>query len=132
MVNDRDKKKIEIKKNRDKKKREKKNGIKKTVKTKGMIKPFVNKQVRKGKISFGCSINLHILSTITHAKRLVAVFLSVNPLNNIGVAAAAAVAHFQILLEWSRIGDVRVTLLAELFFVLAFDTASAFASIEYL
>ena len=29
--------------------------IKKTVKTKGMIKPFVNKQVRKGKISFGLS-----------------------------------------------------------------------------
>ena len=29
--------------------------IKKTVRTKGMIKPFVNKQVRKGKISFGLS-----------------------------------------------------------------------------
>ena len=29
--------------------------IKKTVKTKGMIKPFVNNQVRKGKISFGLS-----------------------------------------------------------------------------
>ena len=29
--------------------------IKKAVKTKGMIKPFVSKQVRKGKISFGLS-----------------------------------------------------------------------------
>ena len=29
--------------------------IKKTAKTKGMIKPFVSKQVRKGKISFGLS-----------------------------------------------------------------------------
>ena len=29
--------------------------IKKTVKEKGMIKPFVSKQVRKGKISFGLS-----------------------------------------------------------------------------
>ena len=29
--------------------------IKKTVTTKGMIKPFVNKQVRKGKIFFGLS-----------------------------------------------------------------------------
>ena len=29
--------------------------IKKAAKTKGMIKPFVNKQVRKGKISFGLS-----------------------------------------------------------------------------
>ena len=29
--------------------------IKKTAKTKGMIKPFINKQVRKGKISFGLS-----------------------------------------------------------------------------
>ena len=29
--------------------------IKKTAKTKGMIKPFVDKQVRKGKISFGLS-----------------------------------------------------------------------------
>ena len=29
--------------------------IKKTAKQKGMIKPFVNKQVRKGKISFGLS-----------------------------------------------------------------------------
>ena len=29
--------------------------IKKTVKSKGMIKPFVHKQVRKGKISFGLS-----------------------------------------------------------------------------
>ena len=30
-------------------------GIKKTAKEKGMIKPFVSKQVRKGKISFGLS-----------------------------------------------------------------------------
>ena len=29
--------------------------IKKIVQNKGMIKPFVNKQVRKGKISFGLS-----------------------------------------------------------------------------
>ena len=29
--------------------------IKKTAKTKGMIKPFVSKQIRKGKISFGLS-----------------------------------------------------------------------------
>ena len=29
--------------------------IKKTAKQKGMIKPFVSKQVRKGKISFGLS-----------------------------------------------------------------------------
>ena len=29
--------------------------IKKTVKSKGMIKPFLSKQVRKGKISFGLS-----------------------------------------------------------------------------
>jgi dCTP deaminase len=29
--------------------------IKKTVKLKGMIKPFVNKQIRKGKISYGLS-----------------------------------------------------------------------------
>ena len=29
--------------------------IKRIVKTKGMIKPFINKQVRKGKISFGLS-----------------------------------------------------------------------------
>ena len=29
--------------------------IKKTVKTKKMIKPFVNKQIRKGKISYGLS-----------------------------------------------------------------------------
>ena len=29
--------------------------IKKTAKEKGMIKPFVDKQVRKGKISFGLS-----------------------------------------------------------------------------
>ena len=29
--------------------------IKKIAKTKGMIKPFVSKQVRKGKISFGLS-----------------------------------------------------------------------------
>ncbi len=29
--------------------------IKKTVQTKGMIKPFVDKQIRKGKISFGLS-----------------------------------------------------------------------------
>ena len=29
--------------------------IKKTAKSKGMIKPFVDKQVRKGKISFGLS-----------------------------------------------------------------------------
>ena len=29
--------------------------IKKVVKQKGMIKPFVDKQVRKGKISFGLS-----------------------------------------------------------------------------
>ena len=29
--------------------------IKKTAQTKGMIKPFVSKQVRKGKISFGLS-----------------------------------------------------------------------------
>ena len=29
--------------------------IKKTAQTKGMIKPFVSKQIRKGKISFGLS-----------------------------------------------------------------------------
>ena len=29
--------------------------IKKTVKEKGMIKPFISKQVRKGRISFGLS-----------------------------------------------------------------------------
>ena len=29
--------------------------IKKTVKSSGMIKPFVSKQIRKGKISFGLS-----------------------------------------------------------------------------
>ena len=29
--------------------------IKKAVQTKGMIKPFINKQIRKGKISFGLS-----------------------------------------------------------------------------
>ena len=29
--------------------------IRRTVKNKGMIKPFVDKQVRKGKISFGLS-----------------------------------------------------------------------------
>ena len=29
--------------------------IRRNVKLKGMIKPFVNKQVRKGKISFGLS-----------------------------------------------------------------------------
>ena len=31
------------------------NWIKQTAKEKGMIKPFVGKQVRKGKISFGLS-----------------------------------------------------------------------------
>ena len=29
--------------------------IKKTVQSKGMIKPFIDKQIRKGKISFGLS-----------------------------------------------------------------------------
>ena len=36
--------------------------IKKTVKSKGMIKPFLSKQVRKGKISFGLSsmVMMHV------------------------------------------------------------------------
>ena len=49
-----------LKKEKFKKKKEKMTvlsdkWIKKTVKAKGMINPFVNKQVRKGKISYGLS-----------------------------------------------------------------------------